>query len=53
MLELKAVSKLNDAYLVQAVNYLETYKLPAGSLINFGSRRLTLRAFAIRNIRIT
>jgi len=43
MLELKAVSELNDAHLAQAINYLEAYKLPVGLLINFGSRSLTFK----------
>ncbi|RNL54581.1 GxxExxY protein [Pedobacter jejuensis] len=43
MVELKAVSELNDAHLAQAINYLEAYKLPVGLLINFGSRSLTFK----------
>ncbi|MCC5943153.1 MAG: GxxExxY protein [Balneolaceae bacterium] len=40
MVELKAVSELNDAHLAQAKNYLEAYKLDTGLLINFGSQSL-------------
>jgi GxxExxY protein len=40
MLELKAVSQLDDSHLAQAINYLEAYKLPNGLLINFGARSL-------------
>ncbi len=43
MLELKAVSVLNDAHLAQAINYLEAYKLPIGLLINFGSKSLEFK----------
>jgi len=43
MLELKAVSELNDLHLNQAINYLEAYKLPIGLLINFGSKSLTFK----------
>ncbi|RBQ11976.1 GxxExxY protein [Pedobacter miscanthi] len=43
MVELKAVSELNDLHLAQAINYLEAYKLPVGLLINFGSRSLTFK----------
>lgn len=43
MLELKAVSELNDSHLNQAINYLEAYNLPIGLLINFGSRSLTFK----------
>jgi len=40
MVELKAVSILNDLHLAQAINYLEAYNLPIGLLINFGSKSL-------------
>jgi len=40
MVELKAVSKLDDLHLAQAMNYCQAYNLPIGLLINFGSRSL-------------
>jgi GxxExxY protein len=40
MVELKAVSKLDDVHLAQALNYLDAYQLPIGLLINFGSQKL-------------
>ena len=40
MVELKAVSVLNDAHLAQAINYLEAYNMPIGLLINFGSKSM-------------
>jgi len=40
MLELKAVSILDDAHLNQAMNYCQAYKLPIGLLINFGGKSL-------------
>lgn len=43
MLELKAVSKLDDRHLAQAMNYLEAYDLPVGLLINFGGRSLEFK----------
>ncbi len=43
MLELKAVSQLEDQHLNQAINYLEAYKLPIGLLINFGSKSLEFK----------
>jgi GxxExxY protein len=43
MVELKAVSVLNDIHLAQAVNYLEAYNLPIGLLINFGSKSLAFK----------
>ncbi len=40
MVELKAVSRLEDVHLAQAINYLEAYHLEIGLLINFGARSL-------------
>ena len=40
MVELKAVSALEDLHLAQAMNYCQAYNLPIGLLINFGSRSL-------------
>jgi GxxExxY protein len=38
--ELKAVIKLEDVHIAQAMNYLEVYNLEIGLLLNFGSKRL-------------
>ena len=43
IVELKAVSKLDDLHLAQTINYLETYKLPVGLLLNFGSKSLEFK----------
>jgi GxxExxY protein len=43
MVELKAVIKLEDVHLSQAKNYLETYDLQIGLLINFGAPRLEFK----------
>jgi GxxExxY protein len=43
MLELKAVTALEDAHLAQAINYLEAYKMEVGLLLNFGSKSLEYR----------
>ena len=40
MVELKAITELNDSNLNQCQNYLEAYNLPVGLLINFGSNSL-------------
>ena len=40
IVELKAVSDLNDTHLAQAINYLEAFNLEVGLLINFGSKSL-------------
>ena len=43
--ELKALIKLEDVHLAQAINYLEAYNLEIGFLINFGSKRLEFHRF--------
>ena len=43
--ELKAVTKIEDVHLAQAMNYLEAYNLEIGLLINFGSKRLQFHRF--------
>ena len=42
-LELKAVIKLEDVHLAQAINYLEAYNLEIGLLINFGETSLNFK----------
>ena len=44
--ELKAVIKLEDVHLAQAINYLEAYDLEVGLLINFGARSLQFKRVA-------
>ncbi|MBX7042142.1 MAG: GxxExxY protein [Ignavibacteria bacterium] len=43
MVELKALAKLEDLHLSQAMNYCEAYGLPIGLLINFGGRSLEFK----------
>jgi GxxExxY protein len=43
MVELKALIKLEDVHLAQAMNYLEAYKMEIGLLINFGGRSLEFK----------
>lgn len=43
MVELKAVSQLDDNHLNQAMNYCQAYKLPIGLLINFGAKSLEFK----------
>ena len=43
MLELKAITALEDVHLAQAINYLEAYGLEVGLLINFGSKSLQFK----------
>ncbi|MCZ2458568.1 MAG: GxxExxY protein [Chitinophagales bacterium] len=41
--ELKAVIKLEDVHLAQAINYLEAFNIEIGLLINFGSKSLEFK----------
>jgi GxxExxY protein len=41
--ELKAIIKLEDLHLAQAINYLEAYNIEVGLLINFGSKSLEVK----------
>lgn len=41
--ELKALTKLEDVHLAQAINYIEAYNLEVGLLINFGAKSLEYR----------
>jgi GxxExxY protein len=43
MVELKALSSLDDVHLAQAMNYVEAYKTEIGLLINFGGRSLNFK----------
>ena len=43
MVELKALIKLEDVHLAQAMNYCQAYGLPIGLLINFGARSLEFK----------
>ena len=38
--EIKAITKLENVHLAQAINYLEAYNLEIGMLINFGETSL-------------
>jgi GxxExxY protein len=43
MVEIKALTNLEDVHLAQAKNYLEAYGLEVGLLINFGARSLEFK----------
>lgn len=43
MVELKALIKLEEVHLAQAMNYCQAYNLPIGLLINFGARSLEFK----------
>ncbi|MGZ5244120.1 MAG: GxxExxY protein [Bacteroidia bacterium] len=46
LVELKAISQLDDVHLAQAINYLEAFKLNTGLLINFGTKSLQFKRLA-------
>src|SRR5438045_1158695 len=48
--EIKAVSKLDNVHLAQALNYLEAFKLEIGLLINFGHIKLEFKRL-IKNVK--
>ncbi len=41
--EIKAIVKLEDVHLAQAINYLEAYNLEIGMLVNFGAKSLEFK----------
>ncbi len=43
MVELKALTALEDVHLAQGINYLEAYNIRTGLLINFGSTSLEFK----------
>lgn len=43
MVELKALIKIEDVHLAQAMNYCQAYNLPIGLLINFGAKSLEFK----------
>ncbi len=51
MIELKAVSQIEDVHLSQCLNYLTAFDLEIGLLINFGARKLKFRRLARKKIR--
>ena len=51
--ELKAVIKIENVHLAQAINYLEAYNLQVGLLINFGERSLQFKRFQNKKFKAT
>ncbi|WGK69601.1 GxxExxY protein [Candidatus Haliotispira prima] len=43
MAEIKALIKLEDVHLAQAMNYLEAYNMEIGLLLNFGAKSLEFK----------
>jgi len=49
IVELKALTNLEDVHLAQAKNYLEAYNFPIGLLINFGGKSLEYKFIFNKN----
>lgn len=45
MVELKALTKLEDVNIAQLINYIEAYKVKLGLLVNFGSKSLEVKRY--------
>ena len=43
LVELKAISKLEEVHIAQLLNYLRAYRLEVGLLLNFGSKSMTFK----------
>jgi GxxExxY protein len=43
LVELKAISQLEDVHMAQVLNYLGAYKLEVALLINFGSKSMQFK----------
>ena len=47
LVELKAISELEEVHIAQLLNYLRAYRLEVGLLINFGSKSLTFKRLTL------
>ena len=47
LVETKAVIRLEDVHMAQALNYLKAYRLEVGLLINFGSKSMTFKRLVL------
>lgn len=47
LVELKALVKLEDVHLAQALNYIKAYRLDVGLLINFGAKSLEFKRLVL------
>ena len=53
LVEIKALTKLEDVHLAQALNYLEAFNLDTGLLINFGAKSLEFKRLYNKATKIT
>ncbi len=47
LIELKAISKLEEVHKAQIINYLKAYRIEIGLLINFGEKSLNFKRFIL------
>jgi len=47
LVELKAVSEMNNIHIAQVLNYLKVYQLKVGLLINFGEKSLKFKRLVL------
>ena len=52
MVELKAITQLEDVHIAQAMNYLEAYHMQIGLLINFGAKSLEFKRVHNNNFQL-
>jgi GxxExxY protein len=47
LVELKALTQIEDVHWAQVLNYLKAYRLEVGLLLNFGSKSLTFKRLVL------
>ena len=47
LVELKAVTQIDDVHWAQVLNYLKAYRLEVGLLLNFGTKSLTFKRLVL------
>lgn len=50
IVEIKAVSEINEQHYSQILNYLKAFKIEVGLLINFGAKSLQFKRFIYNNL---
>jgi GxxExxY protein len=50
LVEIKALSEINDTHFNQILNYLTAFELEIGLLINFGENSLNFKRFINSNL---
>ncbi|MBL7793384.1 MAG: GxxExxY protein [Saprospiraceae bacterium] len=50
LVEIKALTEMDDVHYAQLLNYLKAYKFEVGLLINFGGKNLVFKRFVLGGI---